>query len=157
MQIVAPKLSLMLILLFLPHPRQILRASPQTPAKRGSLADQESRSAPSPATELPREGASSLLAVRGEITKVTSQEKGLVAISVKPARDFPEVTVVARENDRVGYAAGKDAGSDLLGLLSGDDSRETGQISAAELQQGDIVSIIYNPLLQNRALEIYVH
>ena len=34
-----------------------------------------------------------------------------------------------------------------------DDARDTEAITAAELNEGDVISIIYDPQLQNRALE----
>lgn len=101
-------------------------------------------------------GVRQLAAVRGEIIKMASPSKGTLLISVRPAKEFPEVTVLARENDLVGAAVGRSGEPDLLGLLS-DDTRDDETITAAELNQGDIVSIIYDPQLQNRALEIYLH
>jgi hypothetical protein len=97
-----------------------------------------------------------LAAVRGEVSKIAGASKGMLLITVKPAKEFSEVTVLARENDFVGAAAGRSNEADLLGLLS-DDSRDDETITAAELNEGDIVSVIYDPQLQNRALEIYVH
>lgn len=101
--------------------------------------------------------AKQLMAVRGEVTKLQAESGGFIKITVKPAREFSEVTVSAKENDPVGSAVSHESGSDLLGLLSDEDSQESGRITAAELQEGDIVSVIYDPLSQNRALEIYVH
>lgn len=100
-------------------------------------------------------GARQLAAVRGEITKLAVASKGMLLITVKPAKEFQEVTVLARENDFVGAAVGRSGEADLLGLLS-DDTGEDETITAAELNEGDIVSIIYDPRLQNRALEIYL-
>jgi len=97
-----------------------------------------------------------LAAVRGEVSKIAGASKGMLFITVKPAKEFSEVTVLARENDFVGAAAGRSNEPDLLGLLS-DDSRDDETITAAELNEGDVVSVIYDPQLQNRALEIYVH
>jgi len=97
-----------------------------------------------------------LAAVRGEVSKIAGASKGMLLITVKPAKEFSEVTVLARENDFVGAAAGRSNEPDLLGLLS-DDSRDDETITAAELNEGDVVSVIYDPQLQNRALEIYVH
>jgi hypothetical protein len=97
-----------------------------------------------------------LLAVRGEVIKVLTQSKGTLLITVRPAREFGEVTVLARENDLVGQAANRSDGTDLIGLLAGD-SREDETITAAELEEGDVVSVIYDALQQNRALEIYIH
>jgi hypothetical protein len=99
-----------------------------------------------------------LLAVRGEVTKIAPRTKGLIAIVVRPARDYSEVTVIARENDSVALASSSSRGSDLLGLITGsEESRDSERITAAELQTGDIVSVIYSPEGENRALEIYVH
>lgn len=97
-----------------------------------------------------------LAAVRGEITKMKSASKGMLLITVKPAKDFAEVTVLARENDLVGQGVGRAQDSDLLGLLS-DDSRDEEAITAAELSEGDVVSVIYDPRSENRVLEIYAH
>lgn len=97
-----------------------------------------------------------LAAVRGEVSKIAGASKGMLFITIKPAKEFSEVTVLARENDFVGAAVGRSNEPDLLGLLS-DDSRDDETITAAELNEGDIVSVIYDPQLQNRALEIYVH
>jgi hypothetical protein len=96
-----------------------------------------------------------LAAVRGEIIKVTRPGKGMLSITVRPAKEFQEVTVLARENDLVGSAVGRSGESDLLGLLS-DDSHDDETITAAELNEGDVVSVIYDPARQNRALEIYL-
>jgi len=112
-------------------------------------ADRRDMNQRSPATR-------QLAAVRGEVSKIAGASKGMLLITVKPAKEFSEVTVLARENDFVGAAAGRSNESDLLGLLS-DDSRDDETITAAELNEGDIVSVIYDPQLQNRALEIYVH
>jgi len=100
--------------------------------------------------------AKQLLAVRGEIIKKRQQDKGALSLTIRPARDFAEVTVLARENDLVGMAEGGPRGEDLLGLLSGE-PRDEEALTAAELDEGDVVSIIYDPLSQNRALEIYLH
>ena len=99
-------------------------------------------------------GIRQLAAVRGEITKMTTAGKGMLLITVRPAKEFQEVSVLARENDLVGAAVGRSGDADLLGLLS-DDARDDETITAAELSEGDIVSVIYDPQLQNRVLEIY--
>ena len=99
--------------------------------------------------------ARQLLAVRGEIVK-KKKDKSALLLTVRPAREFSEVTVLARENDLVGMAEGGPGGQDLLGLLAGDAGDEE-DLTAAELDEGDVVSVIYDPLLQNRALEIYLH
>jgi hypothetical protein len=103
----------------------------------------------------PVAGARQLAAVRGEITKLTTASKGMLLITVKPAKEFQEVTVLARENDLVGAAVGRSGESDLFGLLS-DDTRDEETITAAELNVGDVVSVIYDPQPQNRVLEIYL-
>lgn len=97
-----------------------------------------------------------LAAVRGEISKMTPSGKGMLLITVRPAKEFQEVTVLARENDLVGTGVGRSGEPDLLGLLS-DDTHDDETITAAELNQGDVVSVIYDPQLRNRALEIYLH
>ena len=101
-------------------------------------------------------GARQLGAVRGEITKIAPAAKGKILITVRPVKEFQEVTVLARENDLVGTAVGRSSEPDLLGLLSVD-SHDDETITAAELNQGDIVSVIYDPQLQNKAIEIYLH
>ena len=106
--------------------------------------------------EITPQRARQLAAVRGEVTKLTSSSKGTLLITVRPAKDFQEVTVLARENDLVGEAVGRSGEPDLLDLIS-DDSRDDETITAAELNEGDVVSVIYDPQLQNRALEIYRH
>jgi len=98
-----------------------------------------------------------LFAVRGEVTKVESQSKGLVAITVRSAHSQTTVTVIARENDIVGVAVGRQKGIDPVGLLAGDDQRENERITAAEIREGDLISVIYDPTAQNRALEVYMH
>ncbi len=100
-------------------------------------------------------GARQLAAVRGEITKLATAGKGMLLITVRPAKEFQEVTVLARENDLVGTAVGRSGQADLLGLLSGD-THDDETITAAELNEGDVVSVIYDPRLQNRVLEIYL-
>ena len=97
-----------------------------------------------------------LAAVRGEVIRVKAQVKGMMLITVRPAKDFAEVTVLARENDLVGNAVGRAGEADLLGLLT-DDSRDEETITAAELNEGDVVTVIYDPQSQNRVVEIYVH
>jgi len=81
----------------------------------------------------------------------------LVSITVRPAHEVATVTVIARENDIVGTAVGRPGGADLVGLLTGEDQRENERITAVEIREGDLVSIIYDPAAQNRALEIYIH
>src|SRR5689334_22938144 len=100
--------------------------------------------------------AKQLAAVRGEVIKLSAGGRGMLLITVRPARDYSEVTVLARENDLVGTGVGREGGTDLLGLLA-DDARDDETISAAELNEGDIVSVIYDPQAQNRVLEIYIH
>lgn len=96
-----------------------------------------------------------LHAVRGEIIKIKKPSKGMLSITIKPAKDFAEVTVLARENDLVGNVVGGAGDVDLFGLLSGDSS-DAETITAAELTEGDVVSVIYDPQLQNRVVEMYV-
>lgn len=96
-----------------------------------------------------------LYAVRGEITARKTLAKGWVQLTIK-AKDVAEITVSARENDLVGNAVLRSSDTDLAGLLSGSEhTAET--ITAAELEEGDVVSVIYDPQQQNRALEIYLH
>jgi len=57
---------------------------------------------------------------------------------------------------RRGKAIGGTGSVDLLGLLSGD-SRDEETITAAELAEGDLVSAIYDPQMQNRVIELYIH
>jgi hypothetical protein len=97
-----------------------------------------------------------LSAVRGEVVKIAVASKGSLLITVRPAKEFAEVIVLARENDLVGNAATREAGGDLLGLLS-EDPRDDETITAAELNEGDVVSVIYDPRIENRVLEIYLH
>ena len=104
----------------------------------------------------PREQGRQLAAVRGEIVGIKTPSKGRLLITIRPAKEFAEVTVLARENDLVGGAVGREGDSDLLGLLS-DDSRDDETITAAELKESDVVSVIYDPQAQNRVLEIYLH
>jgi len=79
----------------------------------------------------------------------------MLSITVRPAKEFQQVTVLARENDLVGTAVGRTNDSDLLGLLS-DDAHDDETITAAELNEGDIISVIYDPGRQNKVLEIYL-
>ena len=110
-----------------------------------------------PQTAPPRSPAvKQLAAVRGEITRISAASKGMLLITVRPARDYAEVTVLARENDLVGSGVGRQGGTDLLGLLT-DEAHDDETITAAELNTGDVVSVIYDPQSQNRVLEIYVH
>jgi DNA-directed RNA polymerase subunit H (RpoH/RPB5) len=134
MQTPAVLLSLVLTLLAAPFSQSgsPLAGSPQKPAVR------------------------QLLAVRGEVVKIVAPAKGSLLITVRPAKEFAEVIVLARDNDLVGNAVQREGGADLLGLLS-EDSRDDETITAAELNEGDVVSVIYDPQLQNRAVEIYVH
>ncbi len=96
-----------------------------------------------------------LLAVRGEVVGIKTQSKGMLLITVRPSKEFAEVTILARENDLVGNGVSREDRLDLLGLLA-EDSREDEIITAAELNAGDKVSVIYDPGQQNRALEIYL-
>jgi len=114
--------------------------------RRATVNDQDAQRTPA---------LKQLAAVRGEIIKITSPTKGMLSITVRPAKEFQEVTVSARENDLVGTAVGRAGESDLLGLLSGD-THDDETITAAELNEGDVVSVIYDPGRQNRVLEIYL-
>ena len=96
-----------------------------------------------------------LYAVRGEITARKTLAKGWLQLTIK-AKDAAEVTVSVRENDLVGNAVSRSSDTDLAGLLSGSE-RAAETITAAELEEGDVVSVIYDPQQQNRALEIYLH
>jgi hypothetical protein len=100
--------------------------------------------------------AKQLFAVRGVIVSKKALTKGELQLTIKPAKDFKDVTVTARENDLVGSASRRLNDSDVLGLL-GDEANESGDITAAELDEGDIVSVIYDPQQQNRVIEIYIH
>lgn len=104
----------------------------------------------------PHQQSRQLAAVRGEIVTIKTPSKGKLFITVRPAKEFAEVTVLARENDLVGGAVGREGDSDLLGLLT-DDSRDDETVTAAELKESDVVSVIYDPQAQNRVLEIYLH
>jgi hypothetical protein len=108
------------------------------------------------ATPPARGAQKQLAAVRGEVVKISAASRGLLLITVRPARDYGEVTVLARENDLVGAGVGREGGTDLLGLLT-DDPHDDETITAAELNRGDVVSVIYDPQAQNRVLEIYLH
>jgi hypothetical protein len=95
-----------------------------------------------------------LLAARGEVSRLASEGKGMLLITIDQGKEFGEVTVLARENDLVGRAAGGAPEASLLGLLTENDEDEEA-ITAAELSKGDLVSVIYDPSRQNRALELY--
>src|SRR5687767_2877935 len=97
-----------------------------------------------------------LFAVRGQVVGIKSQGKGLLLITIKPPKGFAEVSVLARENDLVGRGVGGTGDSSLFGLLTGE-AQEDETITAAELGEGDVVSIIYDPQVENRAIEIYLH
>jgi hypothetical protein len=97
-----------------------------------------------------------MFAVRGQVVSIKSHSKGLLLITIKPAKEFAEVGVIARENDLVGKAVGGASDSQLFGLLTGD-APEDETITAAEIGEGDMVSVIYDPQMQNRAIEIYLH
>lgn len=100
--------------------------------------------------------AKQLYAARGEVIKMKSPSKGMLLITIKPGKEFAEVTVLARANDLVGSAPRRSGGVDLFGVFGGD-SRDDETITAAELQEGDLVSVIYDPQLQNRVIELYIH
>jgi len=132
MQTVAMVCSVSFLLILMPSPRMIAQST------QGGSATRQ------------------LAAVRGEIVKVSAPSRGMLLITVRPAKEFQEVTILARDNDLVGTAVGRSGEPDLLGLLSGD-ARDEETITAAELNEGDVISVIYDPRLQNRALEIYFH
>lgn len=111
---------------------------------------------PFSATARRQERARQLAAVRGEVMSKKTPSKGMLLLTIRPAKEFAEVTVLARDNDLVGSVVARESGADLLGLLA-DDSRDNETITAAELNEGDVVSVIYDPAAQNRALEIYLH
>jgi hypothetical protein len=102
------------------------------------------------------QSAKQLLAVRGTIANVKTPAKGELQLTIKPAKDFAEVIVLARENDLVGSAARRARDNGGLGLFGGS-ANDNEILTAAELDEGDIISVIYDPQLQNRALEIYIH
>lgn len=97
-----------------------------------------------------------LFAVRGTIVSTKTPTKGEVQLTIKPAKDFAAITVLAHENDLVGSAARRASDNAGLGLFGGGNN-DNEIITAAELSEGDIVSVIYDPQQQNRALEIYIH
>jgi len=103
-----------------------------------------------------RPATKNLFAVRGEIVSIRKQSARMLALTIRPGKDFDEVTVLAHENDLVGSSVKRSGDVDLLGLL-GDESRSQETITAAELGEGDLVSVIYDPQLRNRSLEIYLH
>jgi hypothetical protein len=97
-----------------------------------------------------------LFAVRGQVVGIKSQSKGLLFITIKPPKGLAEVSVLARENDLVGRGVGAIGDSQLFGILTGETMEEE-TITAAELGEGDVVSVIYDPQAENRAIEIYLH
>jgi hypothetical protein len=97
-----------------------------------------------------------LFAVRGTIVGIKTPAKGELQLTIKPPKEFPEVSVLARQNDWVGSAARRASDGGGLSLLGGS-AGDNDIITAAELNEGDIVSVIYDPQQQNRALEIYLH
>jgi hypothetical protein len=97
-----------------------------------------------------------LLAVRGEVVKKAPYSKGWLRITIKPLKDPTEINVVARETDLIGSAVNRSGDKELLNLLS-ESSGEGETLTAAELDEGDFMSVIYDPQQQNRALEIYIH
>src|ERR1043166_3355328 len=92
---------------------------------------------PYSATAHSQERARQLAAVRGEVVSKKSPSKGMLLLTIRPAKDYAEVTVLARENDLVGSVVARESGADLLGLLA-DDSRDDETITAAELNVGDV-------------------
>lgn len=97
-----------------------------------------------------------LFAVRGEVVKKTVAMKGWLQITVRPLKETSTIVIFARDNDLVGSGVHRSGDTNFLGLLS-EDEDESGPLTAAELDEGDFVSIIYDPQQQNRAIEIYLH
>ena len=150
MYVYAVQITVLLVLSFNPPSR--------TPIAIKGHRGQEPTSQTAPEPHRTQAPSKQLFAVRGEVTRMDTQTKGLVAITVRPAHDVGTVTVIARENDVVGTAVGHKNGADLVGLLGGgDEQRENERITAAEIREGDLVSVIYDPLAQNKVLEIYLH
>lgn len=112
-------------------------ASPKTEAQTASAAKQ-------------------LFAVRGTLVGIKTPAKGELQLTIKPPKDFAEVRVLARQHDLVGSAARRASDGGGLGLFGGG-AGDSEIITAAELSEGDIVSVIYDPQAQNRVLEIYLH
>ncbi|GEM_PF-1213719 len=137
MQITAPLASLLLSFALLLPP------SSATPPSKSSKPQQSASS------------GKQLYAVRGEIIARKSPAKGWLQLTIK-SKDATETIISVRENDLVGNAVSRSGDTDLAGLLSGSD-RAAETITAAELETGDVVSVIYDPQQQNRALEIYLH
>lgn len=104
----------------------------------------------------PTSEAKQLFAVRGEIVAIKKQAGRMLAITIRPSKGFAETVLIAHENDLVGSSVKRSDDVDLLGLLGGE-SRGYETITAAELNDGDVVSVIFDPQLQNRSLEIYLH
>jgi hypothetical protein len=129
----------------------LLTISPQNPQPEASFSHQ-------PGAQQTRAAhpAKQLFAVRGLLVSKKTLSKGELQLLIKPAKDFAEVTVLARENDLVGSASRRANDSDVLDLL-GSAANDNENITAAELNEGDIVSVIYDPQQQNRVLEIYIH
>ncbi|MEW6126309.1 MAG: hypothetical protein AB1757_04535 [Acidobacteriota bacterium] len=100
--------------------------------------------------------AKQLYAVRGEVVKKTIATKGWLQITIRPLKETSTVVIFARENDLVGNGVRRSSDTNFLGLLSEDE--DPGEpLTAAELDEGDFVSVIYDPQQQNRAIEIYIH
>jgi hypothetical protein len=131
-------ISLLLMPIFSLH---LTQSNAHTGTRSGAQAEQTARQ---------------LFAVRGTIAGIKRLTKGELQLTVKPLKDFAEVTILVRENDLVGSAARR-ASDNAGGGLFGGSANDNETITAAELSEGDIVSVIYDPHLQNRALEIYIH
>src|ERR1700752_1625310 len=109
MHYLAPSVALFLV------PLLVQQGQSQGPNKTGERAVQTPSAAQAPsAAQTPAPGPKQLLAVRGEIIKVTTQSKGLLAITIRPAKDFAEVTVIARENEMVACSSVREGGADLF-------------------------------------------
>src|SRR6185295_9051778 len=106
------------------HCLLILLAVSLSSARPLSLPQSQATDRPGAAKSSQGPPARQLFAVRGEVVKVKAQSKGMLLITVKPAREFGEVTVLARENDLVGHATGRGGEVDIFGLLSGDSSED---------------------------------
>src|SRR5262245_24530556 len=105
-------------------------------AMQSAVAHTQSGVLPAHGSQQSRASASrQLLAVRGEVIRIATAGKGLLSITIKPAKDFDVVTVLVRENDQVGSGVAHESDVDLLDLLAGDDVGADEKITAAELQK----------------------
>src|SRR5688500_7249580 len=90
----------------------LLTISPQNPQPEASFSHQ-------PGAQQTRAAhpTRQLFAVRGLLVSKKALSKGELQLLIKPAKDFAEVTVLARENDLVGSASRRANDSDVLDLL----------------------------------------